>query len=77
MEAEELLKRLLEHFYVSRHGGLAWSYIEGTTIREVEGNDFELALLPYLRDKKATELREIHGALNPHQNNLRRKGASD
>lgn len=60
MEAEQLLRRLLEHFYVSSYGGLEWTYIEGTTIREVADDAFELALLPYLSNKKAEELRKVH-----------------
>jgi hypothetical protein len=62
--AEELLKRLLNHFYVSSYGGLEWSYIEGTTIREIENDEFELTLMPFLDEEKADALKKVHGVPN-------------
>lgn len=66
MTPEELLKKLLEHFYVSTYvsnnGGLEWGYKEGNAIRDLVGDEFELALLPYLDDQKAEELKKAHGA---------------
>ena len=61
MTSDELLKKLLNHFYVSSYGGLEWSYIEGTTIADVEDRKFELELLPYLNDMTAKELKNMHG----------------
>ena len=55
--SEELLKRLLTLFYVSSYGGLAWSYIEGVTIRDLINEEFELALLPFLDDETASEFK--------------------
>ena len=60
--AEDLLKRLLTLFYVSSYGGLEWSYIEGTTIREVVDDKFELALIPFLSEEIAADLSKLHGA---------------
>lgn len=48
---EELLRRLLAHFYEQSGGGLAWSYRDDTTIREVDSSGLEEALMPYLKKK--------------------------
>jgi hypothetical protein len=61
MNADELLKKLLDHFYVSSYGGLEWSYIEGMTIQDVTDDKFELELIPYLSEMKAKELKKLRG----------------
>lgn len=48
MPAEDLLRQLLAHFYVTTGGHLEWMYGEGASIQDVLGKEFELALTPYL-----------------------------
>ncbi len=58
MTADELLRRLLEGFYVSPWGGLNWSYLEDTPIRAIYGIEFENALIPFLGKEDAEKLRK-------------------
>ena len=57
MTAEEILRQLLKNFYVDFHGELEWSYLEGVSIRDIEGVEFEQELLPYLDDSTARRYR--------------------
>ncbi len=60
MTADELLRRLLESFYVSSDYrgllGLSWSYQEYITIHDIYGIEFEKALIPFLGKEDAEKL---------------------
>ena len=56
MSAEEILKHLLEnYFFVNGHGGVEWSYQEGTSVADMN-EDFQKELLPYLPDDMQHEI---------------------
>ena len=44
-DAESLLRRILKHFYVNNEGHLEWAFIEGVTLAEIEGIDFQTEIL--------------------------------
>lgn len=52
MNAEEILRTLLKHFYIAPEG-FCWSYIEGVSIRDLEGEEFEKLLLDYINPTDA------------------------
>ncbi len=54
MEAKVLLEDLLKHFDVV-NGHLQWRHVEGTTIAELEGLNFERECLPFLDKEKNAE----------------------
>ncbi len=54
MEAKALLENMLRHFDVV-NGHLQWRYVEGTTIADLEGLNFERELLPFLDKEKNAE----------------------
>ena len=53
--AESLLRRILKHFYIE-NGELLWRHIDGVTLAEVEGLDFETNLRPFLEPDVAEEI---------------------
>jgi len=62
MKPEELLRKLLdEYFYVSNcANGLMPLHVSPKTIAEEMGLDFEIELLPYLKDEDREELKRRH-----------------
>ena len=50
MPAEDLLRQLLTHFFVTADGHLEWMYGEGGSVKDLMGADFEQALAPYLSE---------------------------
>ena len=55
LNAEEDLKKILSCFFVGFDGHLQWSYIEGTSLAEIYGVEFEQELLPYLDETAKAE----------------------
>lgn len=57
---EELLDRLLTHFYADMEEGIVWSYIEDTPLRDVD-KELDLWLREYVKNKRNS----IDSILNP------------
>lgn len=57
---EALLRRLLARCFYCELDGLTPTMREGYNVGDIEGYDFEAALLPYLPDKVAAEVRQAH-----------------
>lgn len=60
MTAEELLKKILECFFVNGYGHLEWQYIEGTTLADALGADIEPEFYRYIDEEKRKEIQAVY-----------------
>ena len=71
--AEELLRLVMDNFFVNHKGGIEWGIKEGYPLAEVVGATMERNLAKYLPEKSVIKYNEKNGLKTDGDDNSKRK----
>ena len=71
--AEELLRLVMDNFFVNHKGGIEWGIKEGCPLAEVVGATMERNLAKYLPEKSVIKYNEKNGLKTDGDDNSKRK----
>ena len=71
--AEELLRLVMDNFFVNHKGGIEWGIKEGYPLAEVVGATMERNLAKYLPEKSVIKYNEKNGLKTDSDDNSKRK----